>query len=190
MSKPLKCLIAALFLGSISGFAFADPVPSENAEPASSAQVSEQGSITAPLMPSTGGVASPEKLVPSGSKKPAPAIPKETLFWLYGILFLGVGFLAYKFWKKGSLVRSNSKQSKLQVLEMRMLGNKQFLLVVEYGGQRMLLGVSPGIIQHICMLGEDAQSGSIPPGTDFSELLGSGHTIMPKKSPRRDPAHT
>jgi len=190
MNKPLKCLFAALFIGGISGFAFAEPVPNEKAEPALSSQVSEEGSISAPVMPSVAGANSPEKLVPSGSKKPAPAIPKETLFWLYGILFLGVGFLAYKFWKKGSLVRSNSKQSKLQVLEMRMLGNKQFLLVVEYDGQRMLLGVSPGIIQHICVLGEEAQSGSIPPGTDFSELLGSGHTMIPKKSPRRDPAHS
>lgn len=132
-----------------------------------------------------------DKIVPTGSKEPAPAIPKETLFWLYGFLFLGVGFFAYKFWKRGALVRSNSKQSKLKVLEMRMLGNKQFLLVVEYDGRRMLLGVSPGIIQHICSLDDTSEVfPEPPPNTDFSQLLGVGHVLTSKVPSRRDPAHT
>ena len=180
----------ALLFGGVSGFLFAEAPLVEDVAPASSSKALAESPISVATPPPGAVGKSPEKLTPSGSKKPAPAIPKETLFWLYGILFLGVGFFAYKFWKKGALVRSNSKQSKLQVLEMRMLGNKQFLLVAEYDGHRMLLGVSPGIIQHICILGENHQPSSTPPGTDFSELLGSGHTLTPKAPSRPDSVHT
>lgn len=162
---------------------------------------SPEASSRAPEVPSSGLIAAqavtdsslagnaPETFVLSSAKTPAPVIPSETLFWLYGLLFIGVGFFAYKFWKRGALVRSNSRQSKLQVLEMRMLGNKQFLLVVAYDGQRMLLGVSPGIIQHICILGEGDHASSAPQNSDFAELLGSGHSLMRKQHPKPDQAH-
>ena len=149
MNKLFRCFCVALSLGGLSAVALAERTSTQ----ANSSLPASQELVSSAATPS-GALNSSDKLVPSGGKKPAPAIPRETLFWLYGLLFLGVGFFAYKFWKRGALVRSNSKQSKLNVLEMRMLGNKQFLLVVEYDGQRMLLGVSPGIIQHICILGE------------------------------------
>jgi len=110
------------------------------------------------------------------SAQPDAAVPKETLFWLYGFLVMTACIVGYKVWKKGALVRTNSKQSKLQVLEMRVLGNKQFLLVVEYENQRMMLGVSPGIIQHLCFLGERSQA-AIPSGQDLTAILeAGGHT--------------
>lgn len=43
-------------------------------------------------------------------------------------------------------------QRKLQVLEMRPLGNRQFLIVVAYEDTRMLLGVTPGKIDYLCPL--------------------------------------
>jgi hypothetical protein len=33
------------------------------------------------------------------------------------------------------------------------LGNKQYLVVVEYDGQKILLGVGPGMINKLCYLG-------------------------------------
>lgn len=41
---------------------------------------------------------------------------------------------------------------KLNIEETRSLGGRQFLVVAEYEGQRMLLGVCPGRIDHLCVL--------------------------------------
>lgn len=63
--------------------------------------------------------------------------------------------------------RNRSKEErKLQVLEMRPLGNRQFLLVVGYEDARMLLGVTPGKIDYLCPL--DSPVGSAP---DFNKLV-------------------
>ena len=41
---------------------------------------------------------------------------------------------------------------KLVVSESRSLGNRQFLVVVEYESERVLLGVTPGKIDYLCPL--------------------------------------
>jgi flagellar biogenesis protein FliO len=65
------------------------------------------------------------------------------------------------------LHRNRSKEErKLQVLEMRPLGNRQFLVVVGYEDTRMLLGVTPGKIDYLCPL--DSPSSS---DRDFSRLV-------------------
>ena len=55
-----------------------------------------------------------------------------------------VGFLQQK--KKGA--------RKLEISETRMLGNRQFLVVAQYEGKKMLIGVCPGRIDYLCELGE------------------------------------
>jgi flagellar protein FliO/FliZ len=62
------------------------------------------------------------------------------------ILKNGFGFLQPK--AKGA--------RKLNVAETRMLGNRQFLVVAEYEGRRMLLGVCPGRIELLSELGDKA----------------------------------
>jgi flagellar biogenesis protein FliO len=65
------------------------------------------------------------------------------------------------------LHRNRSKEErKLQVLEMRPLGNRQFLIVVAYDDTRILLGVTPGKIDYLCPL----DSVSTHPA-DFAELV-------------------
>jgi len=65
------------------------------------------------------------------------------------------------------LHRNRSKEErKLQVLEMRPLGNRQFLIVVGYDDTRMLLGVTPGKIDYLCPL----DSVSTNPA-DFSQIM-------------------
>jgi len=65
------------------------------------------------------------------------------------------------------LHRNRSKEErKLQVLEMRPLGNRQFLVVVGYEDTRMLLGVTPGKIDYLCPL--DSPSSA---DRDFSRLV-------------------
>ena len=67
------------------------------------------------------------------------------------------------------LHRNRSKEErKLQVLEMRPLGNRQFLIVVGYEETRMLLGVTPGKIDYLCPL--DSPSSA---DRDFSRMMES-----------------
>lgn len=77
------------------------------------------------------------------------------------VLFLallgGAGYLLVKFSQGKSFFQLPSlsqfkKDSALKILETKMLGHKQFLIVVEYEDQKMLLGISPGSMQHLCQL--------------------------------------
>jgi flagellar biogenesis protein FliO len=70
------------------------------------------------------------------------------------------------------LHRARSKEDrKLNVLEMRPLGNRQFLIVVGYEDNRMLLGVTPGRIDYLCSL--EKQTSPAAGATDFSKLMDS-----------------
>jgi len=62
------------------------------------------------------------------------------------VALLGVGsyFLKNGF---GVLQPKSKGARKLNVAETRMLGNRQFLVVAEYEGRKMLLGVCPGRIE-------------------------------------------
>ena len=42
-----------------------------------------------------------------------------------------------------------------------MLGHRQFLVVVEYENQKMLLGVGPGTIEHLCYLEMPTPEGEV-----------------------------
>jgi flagellar protein FliO/FliZ len=42
---------------------------------------------------------------------------------------------------------------KLTISETRMLGNRQFLVVAEFEEKKMLIGVCPGRIDYLCLLG-------------------------------------
>ena len=74
----------------------------------------------------------------------------------YGVailVLLGAG--AVVLWRGGSfggLGGSVRGPRKLQIEETRMLGQRQYLLVAQYEGRRMLLGVCPGRIDYLCPL--------------------------------------
>ena len=73
------------------------------------------------------------------------------------LLFLGIlaasGYGLLWYTKKAQFpLGFRKKEGNLEIKETHMLGNKQFLVVVEYGEQKMLLGVSPGMIRHLCYL--------------------------------------
>lgn len=68
--------------------------------------------------------------------------------------------------KRGSLPRPFSKsEGRLKVLETRMLGNRQFLVVVEYDDAKMLLGVCQGRIEYLTPLAGHP----LAPGADNDE---------------------
>lgn len=86
----------------------------------------------------------------------------------YLTLFAALAAAAVYFAKYGLpfAKKTNREERKLQILEMRPLGNRQFLLVVAYEETRVLLGVTPGKIDYLCPL----DSPEAPP-RDFSALL-------------------
>jgi len=71
--------------------------------------------------------------------------------------FLGIlSVLAYlftKFYKGRNIIRASSKHpGKIQIADTHSLGNRQFLIVAEYDGEKHLLGISPNRIQHLTSL--------------------------------------
>lgn len=71
-----------------------------------------------------------------------------------------IGALAVAIWylfKSGFMRKSFKKgEGNLKIAETRMLGNRQFISVVEYNDQKILIGVGPGKIDYLTTL----QSGS------------------------------
>jgi flagellar biogenesis protein FliO len=93
---------------------------------------------------------------PSVAKPTSPAPSMDDLGRVLGytVLVACLAFLSYYFIKHGLPIyrARNSEEKKLHVLEMKSLGNRQFLLVVGYEDQRLLLGVTPGKIDYLCPL--------------------------------------
>lgn len=100
--------------------------------------------------------------------KAAPPVDVDSLgrTLTYLTLLAAAAFLAYHFLKNGNPFRNRTAASarKLQVLETRPLGNRQFLLVVAYEDTRILLGVTPGKIDYLCPLDQGTSR-------DFADLV-------------------
>lgn len=91
-----------------------------------------------------------------------------TLFFYFFVLLL-LAVAAFYLMRNGWSIATWKKQlpRKLQITEMRALGNRQFLVVVEYDNTRLLLGVSPGRIDHLYDL--TIREADTP---DFSKMMG------------------
>jgi flagellar biogenesis protein FliO len=73
--------------------------------------------------------------------------PVVVLLLLVGTMF----FLT----KKGYFgVNRHATEGKLRIKDQIMLGNRQFLVVVEYGKKEILVGIGPGFIRHVCDMSE------------------------------------
>jgi flagellar biogenesis protein FliO len=112
--------------------------------------------------PSPPSEASPaEWVVPKKVESPlyTATSGNQSLIWsiylfLFMVLVMG-GLFFYQ--RKGKFsIKGFANSGKLKIQETRYLGNKQFLMVVEYEKQKILLGVSPGVIQHLCYLDSEA----------------------------------
>lgn len=85
----------------------------------------------------------------------------DSLMWAIFLFVLMVAVLAGLWiWskKKGLSIGGVQGTSHLNICETKPLGNRQFLVVVQYGEQKMLLGVAPGMINHLCYLEGDEGS--------------------------------
>ena len=121
------------------------------------------------LLACTAGAQEPAAATPSPAATPAAAAPafatpapaykpeggSTTQLSLYLVLLLALfAGGAYLLRNGFTLMQPKLKgERKLLISETKMLGNRQFLIVAEYEGRKMLLGVCPGRIDHLCTLG-------------------------------------
>ena len=94
---------------------------------------------------------------------PSPLLPEGDTLWLWfrvigflGLLAVG-GFLISQYKRKRIVNYPNSFQGKILVADSCSLGNRQFLVVAQYGMEKHLLGVSPGQVMHLAKLDESAE---------------------------------
>jgi flagellar protein FliO/FliZ len=122
-------------------------------------------SESSPILPPK-SQASPQ---PTPSRPPTPDLDSLGRMLGYLTLFAALAGAAAYFIKFGLPLSRKGAASdrKLQILETRPLGNRQYLLVVGYEDSRMLLGVTPGKIDYLCPL----DSSCAP--TDFGAMVGS-----------------
>ena len=104
---------------------------------------------------------SPGRLSPDTRLSPRPPAPLFTQekttgtgqlvgYFVALVALAGVGLF---FMKRGWRIQgTRGGESQLHLLETKMLGNRQFLVVVKYQDNKMLLGVGPGQIQYLCSL--------------------------------------
>ena len=128
------------------------PVPSATAM----ASAAASASMSAPpadnnnrvLYPANGTQFAPATVRATG--EPAGNLPGLAVSFLL-LLALCAGGI-YLLRRQGGFTPVGKGQRKLVVSESRSLGNRQFLVVVEFESERVLLGVTPGKIDYLCPL--------------------------------------
>lgn len=105
-------------------------------------------------------------LVATPARPPTPDIDALGRMLGYLTLFAALAGGAVYFLKFGlPLARKGAAaERRLNILETRPLGNRQYLLVVAYDDTRMLLGVTPGKIDYLCPLDSSSPS-------DFGKIM-------------------
>lgn len=94
-----------------------------------------------------------EESVTRGGNDVASTTDLVGRIFIYLALLAAVGFVVLRFFKQGKFMSGIMKKSgNLKVCETHVLGNKQFLVIVDYEGQKILLGVGPGMINKLCYL--------------------------------------
>ena len=101
----------------------------------------------------------------------------ESLVQLIGMLFLVLGLFAAFAWavKRWRLLpQLRGGQNRLQILEVRSLGQRNSLMVVGYGEHRFLIGTSNAGLKLISQLPEEENSNSQANAEDAEETGGEG----------------
>ena len=102
--------------------------------------------------------------------KEPPAFDVSQWIAPISVLLLLIGTLIF-LQKKGYFgLNRHTAEGKLRIKDQIMLGNRQFLVVVEYGGKEILVGIGPGFIRHVCSLTEENSSSDEMQGK-FDDLL-------------------
>ena len=90
----------------------------------------------------------PTSLLAPGNKNTGNG--QLVVYFVVLVALAGGGFFLFK---RGMPLRNKlAGENHLRLLETKILGNRQFLVVVQYEDSKMLLGVGPGQIQYLCPL--------------------------------------
>lgn len=81
--------------------------------------------------------------------------------WIRVVAFIGIlGTSAYflsSYTKKKRTKLNTKATGKIEIADTCSLGNRQFLMVAQYGTEKHLLGVSSGSINHLAKLGDHSE---------------------------------
>lgn len=157
LARGAAILILLLLSASLAAAQEAEVTPTPTLTPAAAAAVETPAATPAFLTPS------PAPALATVSPTPALNLPAggsgDTLQIVFYLVLL-FGLFAGGAWllRSGFGFRPKMKgERKLHLREMRMLGNRQFLVVAEYEDRKMLLGVCPGRIDYLCTLTGSAE---------------------------------
>jgi flagellar biogenesis protein FliO len=110
---------------------------------------------------------------PSLEKDIHPKPKYNIIIWIWSFVFLFV-FLVILYYlnKKGILGKFRSPSTgRLKIKDQIMLGNRQFLVVVEYENREVLVGVGPGFIRQVCDLSNSPKEKTSPFDAVLSDNL-------------------
>ena len=176
-------LWALAFVSALSGPLAANPEVAE-LEAAPGVAVVEPDAVMADPVPPT----EPKTIVPRevGEDFFVPGAGRQMSMTrsIYLILVVIVGMAVFGYLaKRGKLpIKGLSDGGALRIKETRMLGNKQFLVVVEHQDRKMLLGVGPGFISYLCPLSGSDEANRSMPGFEASlaQHIGADEGITKK----------
>jgi flagellar protein FliO/FliZ len=132
-----------------SGPAPSDIIYPRNASTGAGAASTPTGGESAAIAVSPAAPGNPAVFAPGPAPSMGGLLPTLGYLVAFGALFGGAWLLL----KRGGLRKPFGKSDgKLRVLETKMLGNRQFLMVVEYDDAKLLLGVCPGKIEYLTPL--------------------------------------
>ncbi len=108
-----------------------------------------------------------------------PAMPSGATFVaVYAVLIVGGGLALWRFLRRSGPRLSSSSERGIELCRTRPLGNRQYLVVAQVEGHRMLLGVGPGFITHLKDFEADddarPQAPASPPAVEGIHELPSG----------------
>ncbi len=142
---PLLAIVVSAFFG-IAGVASVYGQTEENSEPE---QLVYPSSASEGAADAEGGETVYSDLMSEGGS--AAGMVVTILGYL--IILGGLGVAAWFLFKRGVIRKPFSNaEGKLKIAESRMLGNRQYIMVVEYEDNKILLGVGPGKIDYLTSL--------------------------------------
>lgn len=169
MKRPL--FLAAAFLLAIPASAAADTPdgnPSPETAPASVDAVTDDGDMIIP----------PARRETSSFQQPAD-FGRQVRLTLYMLLLMGGGGAMLVWWQRRRKAPGGnvfSRPGQIEICETRPIGSRQYLAIVRCGERRLLLGIGPERIDHLCFL--DPESGAaedtiqdLPNPADFRRIF-------------------